>query len=486
MSPAEKEAITAFRNDVVEPSMTKLVIIDFWAEWCGPCKALTPLLEKVAAAYADKGVVLAKIDTDKNQFIASQFQIKSIPTVYAMFQGQLVADLTPARTESALKTLLDGLLRQLPIQAEAVDEAADLEPLIAMGESVLADGDAVRALSIFDQLVEMAPEHPAVLSGRIRALVAAGLHDEAQAALDALPADIKDVGIDRARALGRAGPGQSRRPQRPLSARQCADGGRRPRQRGGQFPPHRRRRPRLERGRRAHPAAQAVRGRGADGPLGLDAAPAPVRGAVRMRMSIFPLTGALLFPGMHLPLHVFEPRYRALVGDAMARDRRIGMIQPNQQGDHGDDERPPLYDVGCVGRIADVEALDDGRYNLVLEGVSLFRIVRELDVPTAFRQVEAELIVAPDRDELSLGRRSSLEIESRRFAETAGYSVDWDAVARLDDENLVNGIAQIAPFDAAAKQALLEAETLEQRAELIIQLMEFFGRHGGEDRVTLQ
>lgn len=203
------------------------------------------------------------------------------------------------------------------------------------------------------------------------------------------------------------------------------------------------------------------------------------------RLSIFPLPGALLFPGMHLPLHIFEPRYRAMISDAMARNRRIGMVQPRMM-EAGAGDKPALYDIGCVGRIADIEMLDDGRSNLVLEGVALFRIERELDVATLFRQVEATLLPEPEPETLSLGERSALELEARRFAEHQGYAVDWEAVARLDDQSLVNGIAQIAPFDVAAKQALLEADGIKVRADLIVQLMQFFGRHDGDDRVTLQ
>jgi Lon protease-like protein len=123
----------------------------------------------------------------------------------------------------------------------------------------------------------------------------------------------------------------------------------------------------------------------------------------------------------------------------------------------------------------------------VLEGISRFRVCRELDVTTAFRQIEAEIEDDPSEDDiLASVERAALERESRRFAEVQGYAVDWTAVSKLDDAALVNGIAQIAPFDAAAKQALLEAECLNDRAELIIQLMQFFARHDGDDRATLQ
>lgn len=199
------------------------------------------------------------------------------------------------------------------------------------------------------------------------------------------------------------------------------------------------------------------------------------------RLSIFPLSGAILFPGLQLPLHIFEPRYRALVSDALARDRRIGMIQPQVQS-----EGAPLFAIGCVGKIGEVEALEDGRFNIVLEGEARFRLLRELDVKTPFRQVEAEWLEEAD-EVLSSVERASFEHEAREFADRQGYSVDWDSVSRLDDTALINGVSQIAPFDAAAKQALLEAPGIRMRCELLVQLMQFFGRHDGmDDRVTLQ
>jgi uncharacterized protein len=200
------------------------------------------------------------------------------------------------------------------------------------------------------------------------------------------------------------------------------------------------------------------------------------------RLPIFPLTGAVLFPGMQLPLHIFEPRYRAMVGDALIRDRLIAMIQPQRSV-----EGAALYQVGCVGRIGEIQAMDDGRYNFILEGTARFSLVRELDVTTAYRQIEAEIFAEDEDETLTHAQRGGFEREARHFADSQGYSVDWDSVERLDDRSLINGVSQIAPFDPASKQALLEAETLSQRCELLVQLMQFYGRHdGGEEIVTLQ
>ena len=188
----EQKAVERFQQAVVAPSQSKLVVLDFWAEWCGPCKALAPVLEKVCGEYADKGVILAKLDVDAEPFIASQFQVRSIPTVYAIFQGQPVADLTPMRSESQLRQALDQLLAQLPVQAGgAGEQRADIDQLVAMGEQVLAEGDGERAVGIFRQIAEMAPDDPGVVSGLVRALIAAGQVEEARAALDALPDEVK-------------------------------------------------------------------------------------------------------------------------------------------------------------------------------------------------------------------------------------------------------------------------------------------------------
>jgi len=201
MSEVEREAVERLQRDVIEPSMTNLVLLDFWAEWCGPCKQLTPILDKIAADYADKAVKLVKIDVDQDKLIASQFQIQSIPTVYAFFKGQPVADLTNYRSEGQLKRVIDQLLTQLGVKGEAAQQQAEIEPLIAMGEGVLAEDDAPRAVSIFQQIHDMAPENPSVIGGLARALLAAGQADEARALLDGAPVEVANhADVSRARA----------------------------------------------------------------------------------------------------------------------------------------------------------------------------------------------------------------------------------------------------------------------------------------------
>nr|WP_294851544.1 LON peptidase substrate-binding domain-containing protein [uncultured Sphingomonas sp.] len=193
-------------------------------------------------------------------------------------------------------------------------------------------------------------------------------------------------------------------------------------------------------------------------------------GANPARIPLFPLAGAILFPRTQLPLHIFEPRYREMVRDALAGSGRIGMIQPSGPG-----EPPPLFQYGCLGEIVGVEELDDGLYNIVLQGSHRFRLIAERDLSTPYRQADVDLAAFDDSepDALASVVRADVEREARRFGDALGVAVDWDMVGRLDDEMLINAIAQVAPFDTGAKQALLEAPTLADRADMVVQLMEF-------------
>ena len=199
---------------------------------------------------------------------------------------------------------------------------------------------------------------------------------------------------------------------------------------------------------------------------------APVHVSRKLRVPIFPLGGAILFPRSQLPLYIFEPRYREMVKDAIEGSGRIAMIQPLRDDD---DNRAPLYEVGCVGDIVGIEELDDGKYNIVLLGSRRFRMVQEVDSDAAYRCAEVDVTAFDDSDPppLSLGARAEVEREARRLGDALGLAIDWAGVNRLDDEMLVNAIAQVAPFDMGAKQALLEEPTLAGRADLLVQLMQF-------------
>ncbi|MFL6730773.1 MAG: LON peptidase substrate-binding domain-containing protein [Sphingomicrobium sp.] len=191
-----------------------------------------------------------------------------------------------------------------------------------------------------------------------------------------------------------------------------------------------------------------------------------------LRVPIFPLAGAILFPRSQLPLHIFEPRYREMVRDAIDGSAQIAMIQPQRVDD---DNQAPLYQVGCVGEVVGVEELEDGRFNIVLLGSNRFRLVRETEIDAPYRCADVDIEAFDDNEPppLALIQRAEVEREARRLGDALGLAVDWAAVARLDDEMLVNAIAQVAPFDVGAKQALLEQSSLDARADLLVQLMQF-------------
>jgi putative thioredoxin len=195
VSEAERQAIERFNRDVVEPSMDALVILEL-------CTQPSPVIAKLAAEYAPKGVRTVSIDVAKEKLIAAQFRLQAIPTVYAFYRGQPVADLTAYRGEAQLKGVLDQLLAQLKVvEGEGDAGLPEIEPLIAMGEQILSEGDAPRAVSVFGQIRELVPDNPEAAGGLARAQIATGDLAGAEATLASLPPEAaKHAAVTRARA----------------------------------------------------------------------------------------------------------------------------------------------------------------------------------------------------------------------------------------------------------------------------------------------
>lgn len=200
-------------------------------------------------------------------------------------------------------------------------------------------------------------------------------------------------------------------------------------------------------------------------------------------IALFPLTSAILMPRGVLALNVFEPRYLNMVDDALGGERLIGMIQP-AIGEDGE-AVPQLCDVGTVGRITSFNETEDGRYLITLTGVCRFDLEQELDGGTPYRQALVNYEPFADDFVAAPGRsidRDDLIASLKTYAALHGFQVDWDSVQGAPTETIINVAAQVCPFDSAAKQALLETITLEERANALIALLEWDAAAGDEQR----
>jgi Lon protease-like protein len=196
---------------------------------------------------------------------------------------------------------------------------------------------------------------------------------------------------------------------------------------------------------------------------------------------IFPLPGALLLPRSRLPLHLFEPRYLAMLDDALKTpERLIGMIQPNAvPGRQGNG----LHTIGCAGRLTQFSETEDGRYMITLTGMSRFRVINEIDGFTPYRRVKAswegfERDMGPADSDPCFDRRAFLDLLGRYF-QSRDLQTDWDSLKEADDELLINSLSMLLGFEPEDKQALLEAPSLSTRRETLVTLIEFSLR-GGE------
>ena len=203
---------------------------------------------------------------------------------------------------------------------------------------------------------------------------------------------------------------------------------------------------------------------------------------------LFPLNGALLLPFARRPLNIFEPRYLEMVDHALRGDRLIGLIQPRDGDDESPKGRAPLQKIGTIGRLAHFEEVEEARYFIILEGISRFELLKELPVMTPFRQAMiAATDFASDFDrefgEEKVDRSRFLKM-MRDYAEFGNFDLNWDEIEKTGTADLVNFCCMVSPYGAAEKQALLEANTLEARAETLIAMAEFEMAKGGTNGGT--
>jgi len=202
---------------------------------------------------------------------------------------------------------------------------------------------------------------------------------------------------------------------------------------------------------------------------------------------VFPLPGALLLPRSHLPLHLFEPRYLAMMDDVLkTEDRLIGMVQPFEAQGEPDQGKPVLlHRVGCAGRLTSFTETEDGRYMVTLSGVSRFRISEEVEGFTPYRRCRVAWDDytrdrgAAEKDQ-SFDRTAFLDTLGR-FFDDQGLKTDWESLTEAEDELLINSLSMLCPFDPEDKQALLEAQTLTTRRETLTTLIEFALRGGSAE-----